>query len=106
MSQEPGDSPEDPSFREFLGICDPALLMLLGEYVSRLIPKGEEAPRLRSMRLHIALESMERLRGKEPEKEFSRGLRELWPMIGGMISRYAELLDSAESEPGPGEEAV
>ncbi len=97
------ESPEDPSFREFLGICDPALLMLLGEYVSRL-DKGEEP--IRSIRFLISLESMERLRGKEPEKEFSRGLRELWPMISNMVSRYSKLLDSAESEPGPGEEAV
>ena len=96
------ESPEDSSFREFLGICDPALLMLLGEYVSRLIPEGEEAPRLRSMRLLISLESMERLRGKEPGTEFSRGLRELWPMIEELVSRYAELRNSAELEPGEG----
>lgn len=94
------ESPEDPSFREFLGICDPALLMLLGEYVSRLI-NGEEAPRLRSMRLLISLESIERFwADKEPGEAFSQALRELWPMISELVSRYAELRDSAESGPG------
>lgn len=82
-----GDSPEEPTLKRFLQICDPALLSLLAEYVSRLIGREEE-PELRSMRFLISLESLERLRGKEPGRAFFGGLRELSTMLEELRSRY------------------
>jgi len=100
MSQEPKDSPEDPSFREFLDICDPLLLMLLGEYLTRLIPKGEEVLELRSMRLLINLESIERLRRDGSREEVIKAFEELPSLFEETLSRFPKLRDLAKPKEG------
>lgn len=91
-----------PSLKEFLQICDPLLLVLLGDYLTRLIPKEKGAPELHTMRLLINLEAIERSRKPGSREEVIKAFEELPSLFESTLSKYPGLRDSSKPKPGEG----